>query len=46
LIDQLDKKGIIKPCKIDENGKPVPVEHLLELQKELPEQQSDFKKKT
>lgn len=61
LIDQLDRKGLIKPCKIDEvTGKPVHVEvnilsklsehsflydsslfmqHVLELQKEIPEQQ-------
>lgn len=27
LIDTLDRKGFIKPCKIDEvTGKPVPVE--------------------
>jgi hypothetical protein len=46
LIDQLDKQGIIKPCKIGEDGKPVAVDHILELQTEIPEQQRDFKKKT
>ncbi|KAG5673771.1 hypothetical protein PVAND_003791 [Polypedilum vanderplanki] len=46
LIDQLDKQGIIKPCKINEEGKPIPVNHVLELQSEIPEQQRDFKKKT
>lgn len=46
LIDQLNIKGIIKPCKIGEDGKPIPVEHVLELQSEIPQQQSDFKKKT
>ena len=45
LIDQLDKKCIIKPCKINEEGKPVEVNHILELQSEIPEQQRDFKPK-
>ncbi|KAL7018619.1 hypothetical protein ACKWTF_010834 [Chironomus riparius] len=46
LIDQLDKQCIIKPCKIGEDGKPIAVDHILELQTEIPEQQRDFKKKT
>lgn len=37
LIDQLHRQGIVKPCKIGEDGKPVPVEHVLELQKEMEE---------
>lgn len=46
LIDQLHRQGIVKPCKIDEHGNPVPVEHVLELQTEIPEQQKDLKRKT
>ncbi|XP_044747836.1 synembryn [Coccinella septempunctata] len=38
LMDALTREGTIKPCKIDENGKPVPIEHVLELQ-------DSFKKK-
>lgn len=38
LIDQLQRQGIVRPCKIGEDGKPVPVEHVLELQHEIPEQ--------
>lgn len=46
LIDQLQRQGIVMPCKVGEDGKPVPVEHVLELQQELPEQQRDHKRKT
>lgn len=46
LIDQLHRQGIVKPCKIGEDGKPVPVEHVLELQQDLPEQQRDHKRKS
>lgn len=46
LIDQLHRQGIVKPCKIGEDGKPVAVEHVLELQQEIPEQQRDHKRKT
>lgn len=38
LIDKLNKLGVVQPCKIDEEtGKPVAVKHILELQKEIPE---------
>lgn len=33
------KTGAIKPCKIGEDGKPQPVEHILELQEGLKNQQ-------
>jgi len=46
LIDQLHRQGVIKPCKIGEDGKPVEVEHVMELQEHLPEQQRDHKRKT
>lgn len=34
LIDQLDRKGIIKPARIAEDGKPKAVDHVLQLQDE------------
>ena len=43
LIDKLHRQGIVTPCKIGEDGKPVPVEHVLELQQQIPEQQCDNK---
>ncbi|CAL1540464.1 unnamed protein product [Lymnaea stagnalis] len=30
-IDKLQRQGIIQPCRVGDDGKPVPVEHLLEL---------------
>ena len=36
LVDQLTKEGLVQPCRIDEDGKPRPIEHILELQEELP----------
>jgi hypothetical protein len=46
LIDRLHRQGIVMPCKIGEDGTPVPVDHIVELQKEIPEQQRDHKRKT
>ncbi|XP_058460085.1 synembryn [Malaya genurostris] len=46
LMDQLQQQGIVQPCKIGEDGRPQPVEHILELQDEIPEQQRDHKRKT
>jgi hypothetical protein len=46
LIDQLNKTGIVQPCKIGPDGKPVPVEHVLELAENLQEQQRDHRRKT
>lgn len=45
LIDQLSKGGMIQPCKIGPDGKPEPVEHILQLQDELPKDPSNFYKK-
>ncbi|XP_013108054.1 synembryn [Stomoxys calcitrans] len=45
LIDQLDRYGIIKPCRINSEGKPEPVEHVLQLQEELPQQQQQVHQK-
>ncbi|XP_043269504.1 synembryn [Venturia canescens] len=36
LVDQLTKQGVVQPCRIGEDGKPKPIEHILELQEELP----------
>lgn len=33
------REGIVRPCRIGEDGKPKPIEHVLELQSELPKQQ-------
>ena len=34
MMDQLMKAGFIKPAKVGEDGKPAPVEHILQLQEE------------
>lgn len=35
VLDKLTRNNIIQPCKIGEDGKPVPVEHVLELHENL-----------
>ncbi|XP_037826720.1 synembryn-like [Lucilia sericata] len=45
LVDKLHRGGIIKPCRINEEGKPEPVDHILQLQQELPQQQVQQKGK-
>lgn len=30
---------MVQPCRIGDDGKPKPIEHVLELQEELPKQQ-------
>ncbi|TGZ54105.1 chaperone Ric-8 [Temnothorax longispinosus] len=39
LVDKLTREGVVRPCRIGADGKPEPVEHVLELQNELPRQQ-------
>ncbi|XP_032671271.1 synembryn [Odontomachus brunneus] len=39
LVDKLTRQGVVRPCRIGEDGKPKPIEHVLELQSELPKQQ-------
>ncbi|KAJ8919466.1 hypothetical protein NQ315_016566 [Exocentrus adspersus] len=39
LMDSLLKTGTIKPCRIGEDGKPQPIEHVLQLQEGLKTQQ-------
>jgi len=46
LIEQLRQGGIVKPAMIDKDGRPQPLEHILQLQEELPQQQLDQKRKT
>ena len=31
LIDKLHNMGVVKPARVDENGQPVEVEHVLQL---------------
>lgn len=39
LVDKLTREGVMQPCRIGEDGKPKPIEHVLELQEKLPKQQ-------
>ncbi|XP_012054314.1 PREDICTED: synembryn [Atta cephalotes] len=39
LVNKLTKEGVVRPCRIGDDGKPEPIEHVLELQNELPKQQ-------
>ena len=32
LMDQLNRQGLVQPCRIGQDGRPEPVEHILELQ--------------
>ncbi|XP_011647127.1 synembryn [Pogonomyrmex barbatus] len=43
LVDKLTKEGVVRPCRIGDDGKPEPIEHVLELQNELPKQQYNRK---
>ncbi|XP_050080472.1 synembryn [Anopheles maculipalpis] len=46
LMDKLQRQGLIQPCKIGDDGRPQAVDHIMELQDEIPEQQRDHKRKT
>ncbi|KAH8386637.1 hypothetical protein KR093_001633 [Drosophila rubida] len=46
LLEQLRKDGIVQPALIDKDGKPQPLEHILQLQEELPQQQLEQKRKS
>lgn len=39
-INNLMKCGAIKPCRVGPDGKPQPIEHILELQEGLKSQQA------
>ncbi|XP_050523127.1 synembryn [Daktulosphaira vitifoliae] len=34
-MDKLTREGVIQPCKIGDDGRPKPIEHVLQLQEEL-----------
>lgn len=38
-INFIIREGVVQPCRIGDDGKPKPIEHVLELQEELPKQQ-------
>ncbi|KAL0272743.1 UNVERIFIED_CONTAM: hypothetical protein PYX00_005604 [Menopon gallinae] len=44
MMDKLSREGIVQPCRIGEDGRPQPVEHILQLQEDLPRQQFKPKK--
>ncbi|XP_046395436.1 synembryn-A [Ischnura elegans] len=39
MMDKLTREGIVLPARIGEDGRPEPLEHVLQLQEELPRQQ-------
>lgn len=44
LMEQLNRQGVVQPCRIGADGRPEPVDHILELQEGIP-QQVDSKNK-
>lgn len=46
FLEKLRKDGIVQPALIDKDGTPQPLEHILQLQEELPQQQLEQKRKT
>lgn len=46
LMDQLHRQGVVQPCRVGEDGRPHAVNHILELQEQIPQQQKDHKRKT
>lgn len=40
LIEKMSRTGVVKPCRIGEDGKPHPVEHILELRGDVPDDPS------
>lgn len=43
LIDKLNTLGVIQTCKLDSSGRPVPIEHILELRREAEESLKSYK---
>ncbi|XP_033337633.1 ric8 guanine nucleotide exchange factor A isoform X2 [Megalopta genalis] len=39
LVDKLTREGLVAPCRIGADGKPKPIEHVLELHEQLSKQQ-------
>uniref|UniRef100_A0A2S2QUL4 Synembryn-A n=1 Tax=Sipha flava TaxID=143950 RepID=A0A2S2QUL4_9HEMI len=44
-MDKLTREGVIQPCKIGDDGRPQPIEHVLQLQEELMNHFSNIKNK-
>ncbi|KAK4887312.1 hypothetical protein RN001_003583 [Aquatica leii] len=42
LMDNLTRQGIVQPCRIGEDGRPEPIEHVLQLQESLPNDQANI----
>lgn len=43
LMDQLNRQGIVQACKIGPDGRPEPVEHIMELQSNSQHQSMEYK---
>lgn len=39
LMDDMTRSGVVKPCRIGADGRPEPIEHVLQLQQGLSQQQ-------
>lgn len=39
LMDDMTRSGVVKPCRIGSDGRPEPIEHVLQLQQGLASQQ-------
>lgn len=46
LMDKLNGQGLVQACKIGADGRPEPVDHIMELQEALPQKQMDWKHQT
>lgn len=46
LMDQLNRQGIVQPCRMGADGRPEPIDHVLELQEELPKDKLEQVRKT
>lgn len=40
-MDKMTRQGVVKPCRIGHDGKPEPIEHVLQLQEELQQRDVD-----
>lgn len=39
LMDDMTRSGVVRPCTIGADGRPEPIDHVLQLQEGLPQQQ-------
>lgn len=44
LMEKLNKQGVVQPCRIGPDGRPVPLEHILQMQDEIGDPQLDHKR--